>query len=241
MKKNNLKGFGLVYIILSIVIIYNIIYFLLILSKANESDKTLYDTVGNFLTLFINTLTIYFVYKTYASNKEDVQFNRTIDLFYKQLTYSEKRILNDVALQSQMEKFFKRVQNSNVSFEVENDFLGNDELERYSKVLKYISEDLYIYTLILERTNLTLDNKKFIVNLTIGNIYPNLLIRLSEFQNLYKNFKNSINYIEASERQSTTLTHNDELIVICNDIDFYLTIITGSVFLEIEDGLNLGE
>lgn len=181
------------------------------------------------------------MYKTYASNKEDVQFNRTIDLFYKQLTYSEKRILNDVALQSQMEKFFKRVQNSNVSFEVENDFLGNDELERYSKVLKYISEDLYIYTLILERTNLTLDNKKFIVNLTIGNIYPNLLIRLSEFQNLYKNFKNSINYIEASERQSTTLTHNDELIVICNDIDFYLTIITGSVFLEIEDGLNLGE
>ena len=93
-------------ILLTLLILYVILYLLFILSRANEADKTLFDTIGNILGLGINAMTIFFVYKTYKSqkdqiefqqieiekNKKDVEFNRTLDIVYRQLEFTEREL-----------------------------------------------------------------------------------------------------------------------------------------------------
>ncbi|MDF2948010.1 MAG: hypothetical protein K0R07_20 [Sedimentibacter sp.] len=81
---------------------YIILYLLFINSKANEADKTLYDTINNIFGLGINAMTIYFVFKTYKKqeeqidiqkieideSKKELEFNRALDIINRKLEHT---------------------------------------------------------------------------------------------------------------------------------------------------------
>lgn len=179
-------------ILLTLLILYIILYLLFIHSRANEADKTLFDTIGNILGLGINAMTILFVFKTYKSqkdqiefqqkeiedNKKDVEFNRAADLTFKQLEYTISRYNSTSgenifrAFESLIihleDKFSELGVEGRVYFPIELVFRSH----KIKLIYSFLEKELDIYRDILSEINSS--NRQKLLNIIMMNIDESL-------------------------------------------------------------------
>ncbi len=167
-------------------------------------------------------------------NKEDLNYNRAIDLIYKQQDFSTHRIYAINNLNVVIQPFVDKVQNSFYSLAEEYNRLGNKELKKIKKLFKVLHDDLNIYKDVLEHTNLNEDQRVFLMKIVIENIYPKLYDTLRMFQAVYRDFQQGETFEKISKEDLTTKT-------ILHDIEFDYACILDTVKIKVIEGLKLEE
>ena len=190
-------------ILLTLLILYIILYLLFIHSRANEADKTLFDTIGNILSLGINAVTIFFVFKTYKSqkdqiefqqkeiedNKKDVEFNRALEIIYRQLQYTEKRF-NPVNNAIQKGRYYNYInasvlESKNNNFkEVERIFFSNRLDILYN--IQFFNSEFEMIKDILDVEGLPKEARIKLINIYCWNIDKKLRSNLLELRKLFE-------------------------------------------------------
>lgn|SRR5690606_16994240 len=185
-------------ILLLILILYIILYVMFISSKANEADKSLYNTIGNILSLGINAMTIYFVYKSYIfqrkqieeqkneleANKQDGEFNRALTIIYQQLEYTNKRykpVNNPIQLGNYLHYIVK------ATTEQPNDKLRifRQHSNNIKSFIKFFNLEFEIYKDVLNVESLSEESKQKLINIITWNIDTRFKSTLTKFRQLY--------------------------------------------------------
>lgn len=238
-----------------------LMYYLIIYNKLNPADIETHYTVSNLVGLLISVGTIYFVFKTYNSQKEqieiqrelikaqeveleanrrDIEYDRALDLIYEQLQYTNKSFEEFVKVgKSPNEKKYyelfigittilARSPIPELKYAVDIDYL-----KTASKVLAYISKEFRIYDLIIKNDKLNKRKQEFLSRLVTDNVDNKLFEGISDFQYIYRNFKNdcSIEFSDVKNRNS----------LLINNIEHDLTVVLGYMAIEKDENLDLGE
>ncbi len=74
-----------------IVIVGFIVLGLYLDKTSSESITDKVQAICSFLSLGVSLVAIYYVYKTYKTQNDDTEFNRLLDITYRQLEYSNQR------------------------------------------------------------------------------------------------------------------------------------------------------
>lgn len=182
----------------------------------DENGYNSIDSVVGILSLVLSIITVISIFITYQSqqkqirdNNKDVEFNRVLDLFYKQIGYSEKRLIVNKKLAEEINRFYKGIYIQTKDLDIEYTNEGIQLLSSYLKVITHIRRDLEVYHRILISSNLSDDKKKFIVDISIENIYPDLRIITKNFYKLLMEFKLSGTYRNCEIEQN-----NESILVI---------------------------
>lgn len=234
--KTILTGFSL---ILFISLYYNISK-----STLNTTAENI-QAVVSMITLIVSIVTIYFVYKAYQSQNEqiaiqkkeleegrkDVEFNRALDMFYKQIEYSKHRIaINN--LEPIIKAFIENTLNTFYILDLVYSNLGIKEFIKISKIFRVLSEDLRIYNNILIQTNVNESDKLFLMQLVIDNIFPKLSEAINIFQSSYRDFQGGQAYKEME-------FNNPQMKKVLNDIEFDFGNVLSYVKIKQIKGLHL--
>lgn len=230
-------------IALFLIIAVYFLFYLPIHIKAEEQDFKTFEVVNGLVGLLLTAVASIFVYNTYkvqreqiniqkgeiARNQKDIEFNRILDLFYKQIEYSEKRLNINVKLAEEINRFYKGVYIQTKDLDIEYTNEGIQLLSSYLKVITHIRRDLEVYHRILISSNLCDDKKKFIVDISIENIYPDLRIITKNFYKLLLEFKLSGTYRNCEIEQNN---ESNLVIDIVENIEDNLEKINAMLFMK---------
>jgi len=191
--------------------------------KGKVDDVNGYNSIDSsiaFIALGINILTVIFVYATYQTQKDiikmqrkqieddkkDGDFNRVMDIIFRQLEHTSVRYssIPDVKLTSKYgvtsikvmyDNYFKTINFKNINELAElNDF---GRFVSYLDVLRFLTEEFKVYYNVINSNNNLFDtDKQFFTTLFANNIEPTLIKKIDMFQQLYFVIKKSDSYKE---------------------------------------------
>lgn len=208
-----------------------------------------FDVLGAVITYMVGVLsiiTIGFLYINYTQvkdqndkNNSDIEYNRVIDLVYKQLEFNKERNTEDLA---KVNTFVKKIAELNDRYSIGS--LGNEESEpskdekqyilyEFLSILNIISKDFTVYNSFLVHTNLKLDFKKNIMELAVNNYCYNLYDTLYEFQFMYFDIKQSLNIKKVGINYSVDSIEENKLNALCSRIDFEYRLVMMYLFNEL--------
>lgn len=218
-----------------------ILFFSLYYNISNSTEESTtadnIQAVVSLITLIVSIITIYFVYKAYLSQKEqielqqnelesnrkDVEFNRAVDLFYKQIEFTKNRILIINNLEPIIYDFIHITNYINDPYYNVN--FTKYQLETYSKLMDVLFEDFTSYDKVLKILILDNDSKKLLLELMVNNIYPKLYESIYNFRFLLHDLNRNFS-IKADNGEKF------EKVVYLDNINFYFTKVSEILFLE---------
>ncbi|WDF70411.1 hypothetical protein PQ465_08545 [Sphingobacterium oryzagri] len=189
----------LVGILIGVTVVYFGIYFLLIKGEANEYDKTLYDTSTGLINIVIGAFTIFFVLRTYQSQREqiikqeiqideqreqlkkndrDVEFNRLVDIFYRQIDFLLPNIHTEL-----YKALTLRLLHYDYSDADKKSFINQEK----SKILSYytiLKEQLEIFKTLLNTSELPILEREYIKMILVFNIGTEFFVLMREIKRL---------------------------------------------------------
>lgn len=130
------------------------------------------NSVIAFLALILNILTVIFVYATYQTqrdtikiqkqeiedNKKDVEFNRALDIVYKQLEHSKERF---IITDEDYERLYINQKHNDDLFR---------ELDSLKDLLFWYRNESFFYIRFLNSSPISKSNKTFLIKVFINNI-----------------------------------------------------------------------
>ncbi|WP_447767563.1 hypothetical protein [Sphingobacterium faecium] len=152
------------------------------------------NSVISLLALIINIITIFFVYRAYKSqvmqieiqkteiieNKEETEYNRILDIIYKQLELNISTFTNEKSNFNKINEYIFHQNKSNI--------LSN--LPEISRLSRLINDEINFYISLINKANLEIHNKKFLFNIiykNLGNDYIEFLMYIGQFESLILN------------------------------------------------------
>lgn len=152
------------------------------------------NSVISLLALIINIITIFFVYRAYNSqvmqielqkteiteNKKETEFNRILDIIYKQLEFNINILSNEKST-------FNKI-NEHIIFQNKSNIISN--LEDISRLSILINDEINFYISLINKANLEINDKKFLFNIVyknLGNDYIEFLMYIGQFENIIFN------------------------------------------------------
>ncbi len=185
----------------------------------NEIGSSVVANSISLVTMIVTGITLVFLYKTLKQQQEqidktnqDVEYNRIIDILYKQLEYSKKRLFETENLSEVIKEF---VYNHRYIFCY---VIEEDDLPEFMTLFNILGEDLMIYNDVLQKSNLDDENKKDLIHLIVNNLYPNLILSIQAFQGTFQNYQNDN-------------VHSQYNQAIINNIEFNLSLILSFLYL----------
>ncbi len=186
-----------------------ILFFSLYYNISNTTEKSTtadnIQAVVSIITLIVSIVTIYFVYKAYQSqkdqievqkkeideNRKDVEFNRALDIVYRQLELSLPLIKNNDY------NVFLEIVLSVVNPEKDTIFSLEDlELELYD-LLDNIEKHINMFLLTLDNINLDLKDKEYLRKLICTNLNSDFFLFLHNLKGYSYKIFNGRNTFEA--------------------------------------------
>lgn len=250
----------LIYILIGIICLLVIILIvnLYLYWKSTVNDNNGYNSINALialLALLVNIITIFFLYFNYQqqqkhinkqedelkNNRNDIEFNRTLDIIYKQLEYSQRKfsLLN---LSNNLKEFVENL-TDNRFYSFTFNITLDKELLSVNRILELLIKELELYNKIINSSKLDKDVKDYLIELVVKNIYPKLDEAIDNLQNKYKAFK-----LNLEGYQKNLINDNidrTEYLEIGNKyeklIDKNLKIVLSLMNKVVIDGLNLKE
>ena len=222
--------------------VYNMFY------DSSPKQKDANDTTIQFILLIAGIITIivlfinFFIQKKQLKEQKDelkkkeeeLNYNRAIDLVYKQMEYSRHRLFTIKNINKIVTSFTDDTLNTFNNLAGHYRRNGSGQLKEIQRLFRFLKEDLMIYKEILDINKIDEEKRAFIMKLVVENIYPNLHEALRQFQSVYRDFEGGQTYKEMPEKDSQTKGR-------LNDIEFDYGCILDTVRIKFIEGLNLGE
>lgn len=155
-----------------------------------EIDFISINTSIALMNLVISTITIIYVFKTYETqnqqikqSKFDADYNRSLDLIYKQYEISKEKMENQ-NLKGKIDRFISNNYDSDsLSLSTEYIILEDDFIQSYVQVSHFIIQQLEFIYKVLDKSYLENEDKRELAQLIPNNLNSNLVRSLTIFCN----------------------------------------------------------
>ncbi len=166
----------------------------------NENGYNGINAVIALMALLMNIITVIFVFATYDSqskqisqNKRDTDYNRALDLIFRQLEHTKAKLSLDNS--NALAEFINKNSDLNrVALNLDLRFFEDDNFRIYSRALNFLAIEFEIYYNVIVNTTLNNDDKRYLLSIAPHNINSKLIQSLNIFQNHYQLFQASDEY-----------------------------------------------
>lgn len=184
------------------------------------------------MALLMNIITVIFVFATYDSqskqisqNKKDTDYNRALDLIFRQLEHTNSKLSLDNS--NVLAEFINKNSDLNrVPLNVDLRLFEDDNFRVYSRALSFLATEFEIYYNVIVNTTLNNGDKRFLLSIAPHNIHSKLVQSLNIFQDHYKLFQASEQY----QGFNSSLKNN---------IEYDLSLVLGYLWIQQVEGLKL--
>lgn len=216
-KKHEVKTFYLytgivIVVILSVLLIGLLIY---CYWKSKITDEAVgYNPINSviaFLALILNILTVIFVYATYQTqrdtikmqakqindDKKDGEFNRVLDIVYKQLEHTIEKYNSKINSGWTYKQYFEQLSHLLTTSSFNRIVHPNSDIPYYFGTVfnSFLVKEFEVYYRVINLNNqLSDDDKTFFTNLFVNNIDNRIINKVMLFQELYYDFQQSEQY-----------------------------------------------
>lgn len=168
----------------------------------------------------MNILTVIFVFATYQAqrnqiedNKKDGEFNRVLDIIYKQLEYTKSKYNAQIGSSWSYKIYFNNLCNYLTTNSFIHIVYPNSGIAHYFDYVfnHFLVKEFEVYYRVINLNNhLSDDDKIFFTNLFVNNIDSNIMKNVVLFQELYYDFQKSEQYNIQKEADPNTRFNNIE-------------------------------
>ncbi|VXC57730.1 MULTISPECIES: hypothetical protein [Sphingobacterium] len=166
----------------------------------NENGYNGINAVIALMALLMNIITVIFVFATYDSqskqisqNKKDTDYNRALDLIFRQLEHTKTKLSSNYG--TYLNEFINRNEDlRRVQLNIDLRFFEDDNFRVYSRALSFLAIEFEIYYNVIVNTTLSDDDKRYLLSIAPHNINSRLIQSLNVFQNHYQLFQASDEY-----------------------------------------------
>ncbi|KKX48745.1 hypothetical protein [Sphingobacterium sp. IITKGP-BTPF85] len=217
-------GIGLVLVVISCSLIpVYVIYSIWKCYGINDGEG--YNSINAaiaLVALIFNILAVIFVFATYQDarkvakdNTKNTNFNRVLDILYKQLEYTLKNYEAETQITIGQRSFtsYKDLV-SDFKDSVQVNFgtgaylkMKVETLKKYEKVLRFLSLELEVYSKVITSNNLSIEDKDFFTKLIADNLDKKLRETVGLFQNIFSHFQKTSTYKELKESNANLISN----------------------------------
>lgn len=174
------------------------------------------------VALIFNILAVIFVFATYQDARKvakestkNTNFNRVLDILYKQLEYTLKNYEaeNQITIGQRSFTSYKDLV-SDFKESVQVNFgsgaylkMKVETLKKYEKVLRFVSLELEVYSKVITSNNLSIEDKDFFTKLIADNLDKKLRETVGLFQNMFSHFRKTSTYKKLKESNANLISN----------------------------------
>lgn len=206
-------------------IVYFFVYYLFVNNQANETNQTLYDTITNLIGLFIGTTTIFFIYKTYIAQREEITnnnrntaLNRSIDLVYKQLEFTRQIHINKGTNEYGLLQTHTNIKEKLNILEFIN-FINANKTHVYDLIkptrtyLKIINNDIKLFETLIYNDNLQRQEINLLTKIVNENYLNEYLLNVKDLNKVYDiNDADYEDMVTANLQANNVAANTDEML-----------------------------